>query len=222
MTNRKSNVNQANNSTLILQVSNDLTVQVHKNPDHEFLMTTSEVAHGYDCSIDAIKKAKNRNSNDFIEGKHFILTPDKMSVEGRDNLSLPLIEKINIQPNQIYWTKKGIIRLGFMLKCSRAILFRDWAEDLIIGKLQSKYRLPLRADEEQLLASVHHYLVKGNIKQVATEMQVTPSHVTDVKNGRKRSHRVMQALVNKAVFNKNNNVFDGYQNAFIQSSLNLL
>lgn len=82
MTTKQAIVNQANNSSLMLQVSNDLTVQVTKNNAHEFLMTTSEVAHGYDCSSDAIWAAKKRNPNDFIEGKHFL--------QGADNLSAPL------------------------------------------------------------------------------------------------------------------------------------
>lgn len=217
----KASVNQTNNSSLMLQVSNDLTVQVTKNTEHEFLMTTSEVAHGYDCSIDAIKKAKNRNTNDLIEGKHFILTPDKMSAEGRDNLSLPLIEKSNIQPNQIYWTKRGIIRLGFMLTSSRAILFRDWAEDLIIGKLQSKYRLTFNDDEEKLFAIINQYLIKGDVVAIAKELNLTAKHISGVKTGRKRSHNVMQALINKAKFNKDNGINNGYKNEFVQTSLHL-
>lgn len=32
------------------------------------------------------------------------------------------------------WTKKGVVRLGFFIKSARAKLFRDWAEELIIGK----------------------------------------------------------------------------------------
>jgi len=216
-----SNVIQANNSTLMLQVSNDLTVQVTKNDAHEFLMTTSEVAHGYDCSTDAILAAKKRNPNDLIEGKHFILTADKMSAVGDDKMSLPLIDKSHIKPNQIYWTKRGIIRLGFMLTSSRAILFRDWAEDLIIGKLQSKYRLTFNDDEEKLFAIINQYLVKGDVVAIAKELNLTPKHISGVKTGRKRSHNVMQALVNKAKFNKDNNLCNGYKNEFVQTSLQL-
>jgi hypothetical protein len=216
----------------MLQVSNDLTVQVHKNQEHEFLMTTSEVAHGYDCSTDAILAAKKRNPNDLIEGKHFILTADKMSAvedKGKDNLSLPtadkmthpLIDKSHIKPNQIYWTKRGIIRLGFMLTSSRAISFRDWAEDLIISKLQSKYRLSLNNDEEKLFAIIKQSLVKGDIKAIANDLQLTPNHITEVKNARKRSHRVLEALVTKAKHNIDNNISNGYKNEFVQSSLQL-
>ena len=213
MQNRKSSVNQANNSSLMLQVSNDLTVQVTKNTEHEFLMTTSEVAHGYDCSSDAIWAAKKRNPNDFIEGKHFL--------QGADNLSAPLDEKSNIQPNQIYWTKRGIIRLGFKLQCSRAVLFRDWAEDLIIGKLHSKYRLSLNDDEEKLFAIIKQNLVIGDVKAIAIELKLSAKHVTDVKNARKRSHRVLEALVNKAKYNVDNNIATGYKKEFVQTSINL-
>jgi hypothetical protein len=214
MTNRKSNVNQANNSTLMLQVSNDLTVQITKNPEHEFLMTNNEVAHGYDCSTSAIRDVKARNSDELIEGKHFV-----KGVAICDTLEG---KKSNFQPNEIYWTKRGIVRLGFFLKTGRAKLFRDWAEDLIIGKLQSKYRMQFSDDEEKLLSLVNHYLVVGNVKEIAIQLGVTPGHITCVKTGRKRSYNVMQALVNKAVFNKNNQITNGYENQFLQTSLNLL
>lgn len=213
MRTKMSNVIQANNSSLMLQVSNDLTVQVTKNNAHEFLMTTSEVAHGYDCSESAIWKAKSRNPKDLIQGKHFL--------QGTDNLSAPLDEKSNVQPNQIYWTKRGIIRLGFKLQCSRAILFRDWAEDLIIGKLQSKYRLTFNNDEEKLFAIINQYLIKGDIITIAKELNLTAKHISGVKTGRKRSHNVMQALVTKAKFNKDNNLCNGYKNEFVQTSLQL-
>jgi hypothetical protein len=175
-------------------------------------MTTSEVAHGYDCSESSIFKAKDRNPNDFIEGKHFI--------KGLDNLSTPSDEK-NVQPHQIYWTKRGIIRLGFKLQCSRAVLFRDWAEDLIIGKLNSKYRLPLNDDEEKLFAIIKQRLVIGDVTAIANELQLSAKHITDVKNARKRSHRVLEALVNKAKYNLDNNIGNGYKQEFVQTSLQL-
>ena len=44
---------------------------------------------------------------------------------------------VNAQPHQVFWTKRGIIRLGFFIKSKQAILFRDWAEDLIINVLEA-------------------------------------------------------------------------------------
>lgn len=34
----------------------------------------------------------------------------------------------------VYWTKKGVVRLGFLIKSPLTIKFRDWAEDYIINK----------------------------------------------------------------------------------------
>lgn len=88
---------------------------------HEFLMTTKEVAIGYDMDTNTILKHLQRRKDELIEGKHFI--------KGVDNLSS--LDKNN-QPEQIYWTKRGIIRLGFTARSERAKRFRDWAEDLIV------------------------------------------------------------------------------------------
>jgi hypothetical protein len=216
MTTTKSNATQANNSTLMLQVSNDLTVQVTKNSTYEYLMTTTEVAHGYDCSSEAIFMAKKRNPNDLIEGKHFIQGSDNLLGDTPNSLL-----GVGIKPNQLFWTKRGIIRLGFMLTSSRAVLFRDWAEDLIIGKLQSKYRMTFSQDEEKLLDIIKRYLVIGDVTFVAKALGISANHVTTIKNGRKRSHPVMQALVNRAKYNLDNNIVDGYKNTFVQTSLNL-
>jgi hypothetical protein len=179
-------------------------------------MTTTEVAHGYDCSSEAIFMAKKRNPNDLVEGKHFIQGSDNLLGDTPNSLL-----GVGIKPNQLFWTKRGIIRLGFMLTSSRAILFRDWAEDLILNKLQSKYRLSFNNNEEQLLSIINQYLIKGDVKAIAQELNVTPGHITCVKTGRKRSLNVMQALVNKAKYNKDNSISNGYKNEFIQTSLDL-
>jgi hypothetical protein len=43
----------------------------------------------------------------------------------------------NLQPHQTFWTKRGIIRLGFFVKSDLARLFRDWAEDLIVHQMDA-------------------------------------------------------------------------------------
>jgi hypothetical protein len=118
-----------------------LTIQVRPDETHEWFMETKLVAEGYEVSIDAILAHKKRNAEEFEEGRHF-LTADKLSVVGQ-------------KPNQIYWTKRGVIRLGFFIKSERARLFRDWAEDLIIRELDKKNQSD-RID--QLEAKMHQYL----------------------------------------------------------------
>ena len=108
-----------------LKVTEELSVNVLPNSDFEFLMTTKEVAHAYDVSPQNIREHQRVN-DDFIEGKHFI-----KGVRISDTLGK------NAQPHQVFWTKRGIVRLGFFIKSERSKLFRDWAEDLIINVLES-------------------------------------------------------------------------------------
>ena len=108
-----------------LKVTEELSVNVLPNSDFEFLMTTKEVAHAYDVSPQNIREHQRVN-DDFIEGKHFI-----KGVRISDTLGK------NAQPHQVFWTKRGIVRLGFFIKSERAKLFRDWAEDLIINVLEA-------------------------------------------------------------------------------------
>lgn len=114
--------NQAGN-LLPMQVTEGVTVSILPNPNHEFLMTTKEVAYGYGTSDYAIRQAMSRNSSELIEGKHII--------KGCDILSNPFK-----QPHQVFWTKRGIVRLGFFIKSNRARLFRDWAEELVIDRVE--------------------------------------------------------------------------------------
>lgn len=101
---------------LPMTVMEGVTVNVLPNPEHEFLMSTADVAHGYGTSSKNIREHKRVNS-EFIEGKHFI---SGAKISGSDPC------------NKVYWTKRGIIRLGFFIKSERAKLFRDWAEELVI------------------------------------------------------------------------------------------
>ena len=114
-----------------LKVTEELSVNVLPNSDFEFLMTTKEVAHAYDVSPQNIWEHQRVN-DDFIEGKHFIKGVDITPKGVKNTHTLP-----NAQPHQVFWTKRGIIRLGFFIKSKQAILFRDWAEDLIINVLEA-------------------------------------------------------------------------------------
>lgn len=104
-----------------LNVTEGLTVQIIPNQSHEFLMDTQQVAIGYGVSYANIREHKRVN-DEFIEGKHFI---SGVRISDSDPV------------NKIYWTKRGIVRLGFFIKSKNAKLFRDWAEDLIISKLNT-------------------------------------------------------------------------------------
>ena len=104
-----------------MQVTAELAVNVIPNENYEFVMSTEQVAHGYGVSSQNIREHKRVNS-EFVEGKHFV-----SGVRFSDS----------DPKNKVYWTKRGIIRLGFVIKSEQAKLFRDWAEDLIINVLES-------------------------------------------------------------------------------------
>ncbi len=122
-------LNQKNESKAIsLTVTEGITVSIIPNSEHEFLMSTKEVANGYDTSEYVIRRSKLDHSHELIEGKHFV-----KGVSFSHTLK-------NAQPHKIFWTKRGIVRLGFFIKSERAKLFRDWAEELII-KLDEQMNL---------------------------------------------------------------------------------
>lgn len=103
-----------------LQVTDGLTVAVIQNQTYEFLMLSKDVGLGYGVSAGNVRNQMFRNQEDFIENKHFIKGVCLSN-------TLP-----NAQPNAVYWTKAGIVRLGFFIKSERAKLFRDWAENVIL------------------------------------------------------------------------------------------
>jgi hypothetical protein len=109
---------------LPMTVTKDVTVHVLPNEQHEYLMTTKEVAHGYGTSDYVVRQALCRNGAELIEGKHYVTAVTICHGELQGALKIP--------HNTTLWTKRGIVRLGFFIKSGRAKLFRDWAEELII------------------------------------------------------------------------------------------
>ena len=103
-----------------LQVTDGLTVAVIQNQTYEFLMLSRDVALGYGVSAGTIRKQLSEHKDELIEGKHYV-----KGVTFCNTLS-------NVQPNAVYWTKQGVVRLGFTIRSERAKIFRDWAENVIL------------------------------------------------------------------------------------------
>lgn len=106
---------------LPMTVTEGVTVNILPDDRHEFLMTTREVAAGYGVTSYAIRQAACRNSQELLDGKHHV-----KGVTICHTLA-------GAQPHQVFWTKRGIVRLGFFIRSERARLFRDWAEDLVLS-----------------------------------------------------------------------------------------
>jgi hypothetical protein len=82
-------------------------------------METKLVAEGYGVVESNIRKHKMTKKDELLLGKHYITVTNS---NGGEDL--------------IFWTKRGVIRLGFFIKSARAKLFRDWSEDLIVKELE--------------------------------------------------------------------------------------
>jgi prophage antirepressor-like protein len=100
----------------------DKQLKAIESIDHEFLMSSHDVAQGYGIKSANLREHKRQHDDELIEGKHFI------SVRKTDSNPRAGIPHI-----QTMWTKKGIVRLGFFIKSEEAKKFRDWAEDYILG-----------------------------------------------------------------------------------------
>jgi hypothetical protein len=83
----------------------ELNIYVRPDETHEWLMETKLVAEGYGVSESTLRSTKNRHQEELIEGKHFIS-----------------VANCNANPRggiahiQTFWTKRGVIRLGFFIK----------------------------------------------------------------------------------------------------------
>lgn len=93
----------------MLQVG-PVEVEVQPDPDHGWTITTAEAARGFACDADAILR-QWRVRTDLIRGTHWL--------DGTNG--------------EVVWTRKGIMRLGFVLVAPRARPFVVAAEKSIRG-----------------------------------------------------------------------------------------
>ena len=116
---------------LSMTVTEGITVNVLPNRQHEFLMTTREVAAGYGVSEWLIRKHKENHPDELLEGKHFL---------GNVNI---IHAATPGSSRGTLWTKRGIVRLGFFIRSERARLFRVWAEDLVLAVVDKPAAQPV-------------------------------------------------------------------------------
>jgi hypothetical protein len=120
-------LSQQKGEPILVQIADNLSVQLHPIPQHEFLMSTKQVAEAYGVSVKAIGGQKQRN--EFVEGTHFFIHDELQNVvlRGRETVS---------KVKRLYFTKRGVVRMGFFLTGQRAELVRTWAENALIEKLE--------------------------------------------------------------------------------------
>ena len=93
---------------------NNLDLEVLEYKD-TWSLSNKQVADGFGVSEEAIRSQKARN--EFKENVHFYL-----------------LQNATGNAMQTFWTKKGVVTLGFKLKeTPQTIAFRDWASDYILS-----------------------------------------------------------------------------------------
>ena len=100
------------------------TISVVESTDHIFILSSKDVALGYGVSDSVLRSHRQNQSDELIEGKHYIID--------RSYKNTP----------KTYWTKRGIVRLGFFIKSQQAKEFRDWAEDYVVDKENDPQYVP--------------------------------------------------------------------------------
>jgi hypothetical protein len=132
----------------------DINLEVIPDKSHEWLLETALVADGYGVKAAAIRMAKSRNEVDLIEGKHYVSQNVTIANGG--------------QKPKIYWTKRGVITLGFFITSEKARQFRQWAEDLIlkvlerpVDKIESLEQHTKREVQVQNSKDINRYLFKN-------------------------------------------------------------
>jgi hypothetical protein len=106
-----------------ITVGND-TIPVRPDEAHEYVVETALVAKGYGVSAGVIRRHKQNHPDELLEGTHWV------------------VQKLNTlggKQDQTFWTKLGVVTLGFFIKSQRAKEFRKAAARLIVyGRQQEK------------------------------------------------------------------------------------
>jgi len=152
-------------------IFNDIEIYLFKNKEFEFLLSTQEVAKGFGVSEITVRRQKSNHSDELFENKHFVVV-QKMNEQ---NFKVKLDEKVT---QQTFWTKRGIVRLGFFIKSERAKQFRDWAEDLILEDKQI-FQTPQQDFDLDSYISENEKLIKL-IKLVTSENTITLHYLNEL------------------------------------------
>lgn len=116
--------------TIVKVNGNDLSILEYQDT---WSIPEGQVAQAYNLTQSALKKQRSRNVQTYVEGTHYYYKD--VYNDGRGNLTemLPTNGRWAKTQKMLFWTKKGILLLGFRLKeTPQVITFRDWASDFVI------------------------------------------------------------------------------------------
>lgn len=105
------------NTGAVLEIDG-IILPVTPDQEHEWTLSTEQVAIGYEVTPHAIQKHKERHADELIEGTHY--TRQTNSLSG------------GLQRVTTNWTKLGVITLGWFIRSERAKRFRRMAAELIL------------------------------------------------------------------------------------------
>ena len=111
--------------TISIEISDELVVEVQPNVEHEWLLSSKDVAEGYGLSASGLRSVKSKYADELEEGKHYL------SVSNTDAQNMTGNSKAR---NVTMWTKEGVVMLGFFIKTPTAKEFRRWASNFIVEK----------------------------------------------------------------------------------------
>ncbi len=103
----------------------DIKLNIIENIEHEFLMTTRDVAKGYEVSEAAIREHKRLRGDKLVENIHFLC----VSKSDAQNLT-----NNKMMRTATLWTKKGIIALGYLITTRIAEYFQAWTAQMVFDK----------------------------------------------------------------------------------------
>lgn len=113
---------------------NNLDLEVLEYKDTWSLLDR-QVAEGFGVTQEAVRKQRTQGATEYIEGVHYYYKD--MYHDGKGGLIESMDKSGGGSRNtqkMVFWTKKGIITLGFKLnKTPQTIAFRDWASDYILN-----------------------------------------------------------------------------------------
>ena len=113
---------------------NNLDLEVLEYKD-TWSLSDRQVAEGFEVTQEAVRKQRTQGATEYIEGVHYYYKD--MYHDGKGGLIESMDKSGGGSRNtqkMVFWTKKGIITLGFKLnKTPQTIAFRDWASDYILS-----------------------------------------------------------------------------------------
>ena len=97
----------------------DLELELTISQEHDWLIDKKRLLLCYGISVEDIKRIQHSNGNFLVNDEHYIRI--KEITEGTDKY-------------KVFWTKKGVLSIGFHLESNRAKEFMSWAKNLKIDE----------------------------------------------------------------------------------------